>query len=433
MKKSILIAPNEDGFGTSAWTVGLVRALAQQDEITEVRVVVATGLRFDFHHHMYDDLINVSVVELPLSQPPIQVAKRDGEVDVPRTIEEAIVPYTSVSAEYAQLLAQHELLQGVDLVIDLGVPALVRAAWAENGRRQQSGQPLLRIITLFDHAWSLTLQRIAGEALPPEGRAELAAMAADEALTNEVLLFGDPVAPKLFHEYWQVELQRPLTVIPGVLGGPGRTLAIAGLPGQNAAAARRVARRLLGLSEAPTMFISGGGTTVWHDVMGDLLDSYLAEPPPYQVVVFNPAEARRGGVVMQETAVSFLQRTLHVYRGKLGPLTFIGSIRGETHHVLFAAYDLVITRAGGGTVSDAVAHRAPLLLVEEPGMWQVAQIQQACVRLGLAESVALAEFQTRGRSLVEDASGNLRQLAAQQQAMTRIPHHVEEWLISHLI
>ncbi len=80
-----------------------------------------------------------------------------------------------------------------------------------------------------------------------------------------------------------------------------------------------------------------------------------------------------------------------------------------------------------------VAHRAPLLLVEEPGMWQVAQIQQACVRLGLAESVALAEFQTRGRSLVEDASGNLRQLAAQQQAMTRIPHHVEEWLISHLI
>jgi UDP-N-acetylglucosamine:LPS N-acetylglucosamine transferase len=38
--------------------------------------------------------------------------------------------------------------------------------------------------------------------------------------------------------------------------------------------------------------------------------------------------------------------------------------------VLFSAFDAVLTRAGGGTVNDALAHHVPLLLVEEKHMWQ---------------------------------------------------------------
>ena len=85
-------------------------------------------------------------------------------------------------------------------------------------------------------------------------------------------------------------------------------------------------------------------------------------------------------------------------------VTFIGQVHGDTHHVLlavptvpnhrrhasclvgfhlrrcmrptlhtqvlFSAFDAVLTRAGGGTVNDALAHRVPLLLVEEKHMWQ---------------------------------------------------------------
>lgn len=423
MKKRIVLAPNEDGFGTSAWAVGLAQKLARQEEVAEVRIVVATDQRYHFHQPMYADLPQVTVTLLPMSRSPIQVAKWEGEVDVPRTIAGAILPYTAVAQEYAQLLHQHTLLQDVDLVIDLGVPALVRAARAQN----------LRTITLFDHAWSLTLAHIAGELLPPEGRAQVAAMAADEALTDEVLLFADPIAPPPVHAYWQQVLARPLTTIPGVLGGPARTLAYAGLAGQNAGAAREVARQICGLGEEPTVFISGGGTAVWRSILGRLLDSYLANPPPYQVVLYHPAEAEKRGVVMRETAVSFPTCTVPITRGQLGPLIFIGSLPGETHHILFAAFDLVVTRAGGGTVSDAIAHRVPLLLVEEPGMWQVEQIRQACFRLGLAESVTLADFQSKGRAIMENAQGRLRSLAAQKQAMATIPQHIEAWLVARLL
>jgi UDP-N-acetylglucosamine:LPS N-acetylglucosamine transferase len=43
--------------------------------------------------------------------------------------------------------------------------------------------------------------------------------------------------------------------------------------------------------------------------------------------------------------------------------------------VLFSAFDAVLTRAGGGTVNDALAHRVPLLLVEEKHMWQALQLK----------------------------------------------------------
>ncbi len=423
MKKCVLVAPNEDGFGTSAWAAGLVRALARRPEVAEVRVVVATAQRFRFHQHLYDDLANVRVAQLPLSRVPMQVAKRDGQVDKWRTIAEGILPYTAVAQEYAHQLTQQQLLHGVDLVVDLGVPALVRAASKLN----------LPTVTLFDHAWSLTLAHIAGDLLPPAGQAQLAAMAADEALTDEVLLFADPIAPPPVYAYWQQVLARPLTTIPGVLGGPGRTLALVGTPGHDAAAARPAARQLLGLGVEPVVFISGGGTAVWHHVMGQLLDSYLAAPPPYRVVLYNPAEAQKRGVRLRETAVSFPQRTVHISRGQLGPLIFIGSLRGETHHALFAAFDLVVTRAGGGTVSDAIAHRVPLLLVEEPGMWQVEQIRQACLQLGLAKSTTLTDFQSKGRAIMENVHHHLRSLAPQKQAMATIPQHIEGWLVARLL
>jgi hypothetical protein len=86
-------------------------------------------------------------------------------------------------------------------------------------------------------------------------------------------------------------------------------------------------------------------------------------------------------------------------------VTFIGQVHGDTHHVLlpvptapihrrpasclafilggasdsvqvlFSAFDAVLTRAGGGTVNDALAHRVPLLLVEEKHMWQALQLK----------------------------------------------------------
>lgn len=430
----ILLAPNEDGFGTSAWAMALAQALLQQSAEVHVVILVASEQHYQFHRNWVEAWQRADLVRLALPRSPIQVAKENGQVDITRTIDQTILPYTAVRAEYHQLLDRRNLLPEVDMVIDLGVPMLVRAAWLENHRRREIGLAPLRTLTLFDHAWSFTLAQIGGQNLPAAARAQLAALATDEALTGEVLLFDEPVAPKPFHLYWRSLRGQPAHVIPGVLGGPGRTLAFAGLPGRDAAQARQAARALLGISdERPLLFITGGGTAVWHTIMGELLDSYLADPPAYHVVLYNPAEAQQRGVEMRETAVSFANRTCRLLWGRLGPLIFIDTIHAETHHVLFAACDLVLTRAGGGTVSDAIAHRAPLLLVEEPGMWQVEQIRESCLELSIAASTSLTDFHRRGRRLVEDQQGELLILAQARQAMTHIPHHVEDWLVDHIL
>ena len=122
-----------------------------------------------------------------------------------------------------------------------------------------------------------------------------------------------------------------------------------------------------------------------------------------------------------------------IARAHYGKLIFIGQVEAETHHVLFPAFDVVLTRAGGGTVNDAIACRVPLVLVEEPGMWQVEQIRQSCVALQIAESVTLEEFKLRGRDCVETDDGQLKRLKEQQERMQRIPNHGEVWLCQELL
>jgi hypothetical protein len=161
-----------------------------------------------------------------------------------------------------------------------------------------------------------------------------------------------------------------------------------------------------------------------------LLEDYEAHPPAYNVVIYNPAEACRRGITLREETVFLNGQPRTIARAHWGPsgrLIFIDQIKEETHHILFPAFDLILTRAGGGTVNDAIAFRAPLVLVEEPGMWQVEQIRRACVEMGLAESASLEEFRHLGRKCVEAAGGDLKPLFQLKQRMSPIPNHTEGW------
>ena len=53
--------------------------------------------------------------------------------------------------------------------------------------------------------------------------------------------------------------------------------------------------------------------------------------------------------------------------------------------VLFSAFDGVLTRAGGGTVNDALAHGVPMFLVEEGNMWQVQSSKKLAVGCHILE------------------------------------------------
>ena len=101
--------------------------------------------------------------------------------------------------------------------------------------------------------------------------------------------------------------------------------------------------------------------------------------------------------------------------------------------MLFPAFDLILTRVGGDTVNDAIASRVPLVLVEEPGHWQVEQIRQSCLRMEIAEGKSPSEFQDIGKKCVETEPSKLKDLEQQKQKMERFPNHSEIWLAQELL
>ena len=77
-----------------------------------------------------------------------------------------------------------------------------------------------------------------------------------------------------------------------------------------------------------------------------------------------------------------------------GVVRWFEFIKGSTQQIILPAFDLIITRAGGGTVNDALAAGVPLTCIEEPQI-QVKQIENACFKYGLIpeKGVKLSRFQ----------------------------------------
>lgn len=450
-EKTIIIAPNEDGLGTSAWVVRLVKELACQGLgwISSIRVVVASERLHTFHKDKYRELaIPVDVIKLEGVTKRIEMVKRAGALDIPNTVEHALLPYQESAAEYAHALGRQQVLEDADLVIDLSVPQLVKAVHSENVLRARRANRPIASVTVSDHAWSLSLRQIAWGtplATATKGRALDATISIenDEALTQQAIVFSEPISSQIYFRHWKKLLGHSPLVIPGSLGGPLTTLEYAGdvgaarlrseveatgqCPQESYGTARQYARSLLGIeNELPTLFISGAGTPVWDEVLGNMIDSYENAEPGYNVVIHNLVESRRRKVKFRGPEGVEIGR-----HGKM--LTFLGGVFGDTHHVLFPAFDLVLARAGGGTVNDALACAVPLILVEEPGMWQVEQIRQSCLRMGLAEGVALSEFQEHHRACVEVRDGRLKMLQDQREQILQIKNHSEIWLAQQLL
>jgi hypothetical protein len=453
-KLTIIIAPNEDGFGTSAWAVRLVKELALQGGgcISKIKIVVATHKLENFHKGRYSNLpVDVRVARLNQGANRIELTKnKDGSVDISSSIRQAVLTYAESRAEYASELMRHGILKSADLVIDFGVPQMVRAVYKENLLRASGPSSPVIGVTVLDHVWSLSLRKIILSD-PSLGRLTenienaLVDIRNDEALTQETFLFAEPISQPDYYEYWRGTLGRVPKVIAGGFGGPLCTLEYVKdsesaqlrsqcqsseeCPPKAYEKARRYAKQILGINnDHPTLFVSGGGTCVWDEVLKKLIDDYESSVPAYNTVVYSPAEVERRGIS--------LGRQGRVEKGILGNeerLIFIGQTVGETHHVLFPAFDLVLTRAGGGTVNDALACGVPLMLVEEPGMWQVEQIRQSCLRMQVAKGVRLEVFKESPRACVESQKGELNKLEAQRAKVLALPNHREIWLVRELM
>lgn len=449
----ILLVPNEDGFGTSAWAVRLAKELSRRLDGRLDRLVVAVSSKRlgAFLENALKGYGGIEVALLKGVTDRIELVKSRGGVDGVRSLARSVLSYPDSAEQVRSALEKQGVLHDVNLVVEFGVPQVLGAVARRSVSCQRADSDKgIQTVTVFDHLWSRTLEELAlrSRLSVPISRkmaSILARIREHESLTAEVFLMPDPVSPPWVGRAWLNLLGRPARVLAGFPGGPLCTLEVVGdpafgrlrqavecgapCPEEARSKARAHARQLLGIEkDSPVLYISGGGTGVWDDLLTDLLDAYLRDPPLYTVVVYAPAEARR-----RKVTVSWHGKVRRSHRKPGQRVVFLDSVRGETHHMLFPAFDLALTRAGGGTVADCLACGVPMVLVEEPGMWQVEQIRLRCRELGLARTVSLDAFRRRPRACVESRGGHLADLKAERRRILSLPNHGEIRLIETLM
>ena len=371
----IALVPNDDGFGPSALGFYVAKALLKRRQVS---LVVRNESALSLNAIFYKKEIRKGRVSLQPTFGGIRLRKTAEGVDTIGSLYD-IKDYPRCSGKYV-------IPDNVDAVVDIGTPAAARAAYTAQ-------KP---VFTLFDHAWGKTYEKtldnlvqLLGSTLgltPKHSKrsAELSQMSAsvlalasikdspvakaierikqDERKSSAVFLFESYIAPKPFHEHWK-SISVPIVPIGGVLGGE--------------TVVRDKARKRMGIPKgAPekTVYVLGGGTPVWHTKLPELISQLKDKNLEYNVVVFDRKAKRNDYVKVGK----------NVYMG--------GAIDNETVQGLLPGVDLVVTRAGGGIVNDAIACRVPFVCVEEPNHWQVEMIRKNCMRRRLTRTIAIEEF-----------------------------------------
>jgi hypothetical protein len=389
----IALVPNDDGYGPSALGFYVAKAIIEEG----VSLVIMNESALTLNSSFYKDEINNGKVTLQPAFGGIRLRKTAEGVDIPASLRD-IRSYPTRSAKYV-------VPEDVDVVVDIGTPSAARAAWL-------AGKPAL---TIFDHSWGKTYEILLEEftaglfgpttsALPIiktladyEVAKAINEIKVDESKTQAVFLFPEFIAPRPYREHWK-SLRVRIEPIGGVFGRP--------------TVSRKKARSRMGIPEgapAKTVYILGGGTPIWDAKLPEIIVQLKEKILPYNVVVFDryakPNEYVRVGD--------------NVFRG--------GVIDGATAQGLLPGIDLVITRAGGGIVNDAIACRVPLVCVEEPNHLQVEMIRQNCEKEGLTRTIRIGDFRDCAiREIIENELGNEAGNRRIRKAMQRIRNGMEE-------
>jgi hypothetical protein len=360
--KKICIACNEDGFGPSTFAYYVVRALAElwhnsgSTDVLEIWVLNATA--YAFNKSIYANLPEVHLVPLDSH---IRLEKEAGEVHVAHSLER-FSHYAQYRAEYDQVVQPY--LKACQVAVDIGVPLLVRSA-------QKKGIPT---ITFFDHSWAATIRGICSEEAhyfsnptPTDADRRLAEQIAteiesDEARTTEVILFDRYITPPLFRRHWE-----SLGLVPKILLG---VLGHREDPQTSRAHLNALLTQLDQqpvLTDTPLVLISPGGTPVWSPLLPEIIDSYITRSEQdYLPILSRPT--------VDEAYKRKMRASMNI--------RWFDAVVGSTQQVLLPAFDLVVTRAGGGIINDCLASQVPFVCVEE-SQWQVQLNESVCKELGL--------------------------------------------------
>jgi hypothetical protein len=375
----VCVACNEDGFGPSAFAYYIVRDLIEswtRIGRAELRVTVLNRSAATFNQKIYEG----GPVKPELIDSLVRLPKPNGEVHVPQALD-LLRPYAPTRASYTGRVRQ--VLEGCTIAIDIGVPLFTHAA-------AQFGVP--HRLTVFDHSWAATLRLITSDDWkdiyrenPKPGLAErlLAERIArqieeDEALATDVFLFENYITPGEFVSHWK-NLGFTPRILPGVLGTRvslddafaklDSTLA---LYNEQGPAPR----------DRPLVLLSPGGTPVWDAQLPKLLDQVLAAAQHNYVLIVSKDLAE---LLTGSAGLKLLHRILDSDR-----IRYYGPVRGATQQAILPAFRRIVTRAGGGTVNDAIAAGVEVVFVEEPQV-QIKLIERECAWLGISGPPATLE------------------------------------------
>ena len=407
----ILAVPNEDGFGPSALLSYVVKELLAQSPGS--RLTVWNRARADYNRSLYRDLIAAGRVNVEPVANLIQLAKdaRTGEVSIAGTLA-LIGDYRAASDRYPAGAPPGDF----DLVVEFGVPAAAR--WAA-----KRGIPCA---SLCDHAWGKTLEMILTDAKEPltvrqraRWRGLVAAVRRDEAFTRKLFLFPQFISPPMFRSHWRSVAPRVVVKrFSGVLGGASSW-------------SGRQAREYLGLPKPGRLvMIQGGDTPAWDALLQRLVPAFLdagseLEARRLNVALYIPRRIAGRAAIARLSDPAVARRCPRVRA--------FAPVPGGTTQELFPFVDLLVTRAGGGTVNDAIACRTPFVCVPERSQSQVEATLAACARRGLTrmvDGVALAAGPLRA-ILAEVARGrDNRRMLAVMEGMAR---HAEERLAGAIL
>ena len=326
----------------------------------------------------------------------IQLKKiENGHIDPVASIENFLC-YTDLRENYLS-----RSLYGAQLAVDIGVPTLARAAAIQG----------IPCFTIFDHSWSLTFKRILSEhqmslstsdnssfIINNNFQRALKVLESDEASTNGVFLFPSPLTSPDYWKYWAMLCgDQQVFNIEGTLGGP--------LDKNDLKLFKRDARTILNLDQTdgtPVVLISAGGTPVWDQILVRLVKDYVGKEISgklaYYVFIFASDKVREK---IKEANIVLENMHNHPSKGRwvdIWPIAgcskvhILGNTFGCTYQAIIAGVDLVVSRAGGATVNDSLACAVPMLLVPEPGHWQIETIHKAAIDGGYALSLPYNEF-----------------------------------------
>ncbi|MDJ0762618.1 MAG: glycosyltransferase [Myxococcota bacterium] len=367
-ERHILLVPNEDGFGPSAFGYYIASALLQA--APDFSITVWNRSRFAYNKALYKKSIATGRVTVEPVWNLIQLQKEDGFVSIPQTLT-TIGDYRSASDRYPTDAVRRDF----DLVVEIGVPAAAR--WAEENE--------IPCIGVFDHCWSKTLDMMLSDAassgIAPVSDKEREAwqrlvvqIQRDEASAGSLFLFPRFITPDPYYRHWKNTAKAQPFELGGVLGG-------------HVGLTRSAAQQRFGLKPGEVnILIQGGDTPAWDSLLKKLIPALRAqgqselEKRKITLLIYVPHR-------LQHTLTS--QRALHP---RLTNVRIFDTLPNGTLQNILPAVDLIVTRAGGGTVNDAVACQTPFVCVRETGHSQVEAILDACLKDGLTRSIELADL-----------------------------------------